>query len=98
MADKELVLDITELHVVSVTCTKCGQGTIFDLERVKPNPEAAKDVTYYLKFDCKCGESVGNEVDKGLTSLWSAYQSLKALHKQRVEIRVRPSLTQMTTF
>jgi predicted nucleic-acid-binding Zn-ribbon protein len=98
MAEKELVLDVKELHVVSVTCVKCRYGTIYDLEQVKPMPEAARSVTYYLKFECNCGESAANDVDKMLTSLWSAYQSLKSLNNQRIEFRTRLNTTQLTTF
>lgn len=98
MAEKELVLDVKELHVVSVRCAKCNYGMIYDLEQVKPSPQSGKNVTYYLKFDCNCGESAANEVDKMLTSLWSAYQNLKSLKSQRVEFRVRLNTTQMTTF
>jgi predicted nucleic-acid-binding Zn-ribbon protein len=90
MAEKELIFDVQELHVVSVTCKTCNYGAIFDLESVKPNPQAGTNVTFYLKFECNCGASAVNEVDKMLTSLWSAYQSLKSLTKQRVEFRVRP--------
>ena len=91
MAEKELVLDVKELHVVSVTCVKCRYGTIYDLEQVKPMPEAARSVTYYLKFECNCGESAANDVDKMLTSLWSAYQSL-CFFSMTATRRFRPSI------
>jgi hypothetical protein len=98
MAEKELVLDVTDLNVVSVTCTSCNYGTIFDLEKIKPNPEAGRSVASYLKFKCNCAESVGNEVDTELQTFWSTYQKLKSMPKQRVEFRVRPSLTKISTF
>jgi len=96
MAERELIFDVNELHVVSVTCKSCNYGTIFDLDSVKPNPQAGTNVTFYLKCKCNCGESAVNEVDKMLTMLWSAYQSLKSLKKQRVEFRVRPDFADKT--
>jgi DNA-directed RNA polymerase subunit RPC12/RpoP len=32
MSEQELVLNVKELHVLSLTCSECGHGTIFDFK------------------------------------------------------------------
>jgi uncharacterized ferredoxin-like protein len=32
MSEQELVFNVRELHVLSLTCSECGHGTIFDFK------------------------------------------------------------------
>ena len=32
MSEEELVFNVKELHVLSLTCSTCGHGTIFDFK------------------------------------------------------------------
>ena len=32
MSEQELVLNVKELHILSLTCSECGYGTIFDFQ------------------------------------------------------------------
>ena len=38
----------------------------FDLETIRPNPKEGMNVAAYMKFNCNCAESGGNEVDTSL--------------------------------
>ncbi len=33
MGERELILDVSELHILSVECSKCGVGIVFDVSK-----------------------------------------------------------------
>jgi hypothetical protein len=81
MSEQELVFNVKELHVLSLSCGTCGHGTIFDFE--------AKDYLERL-VSPKCGVC-NTELEVDLKEHLNAYRRFyESMSKcERIEFRVR---------
>jgi DNA-directed RNA polymerase subunit RPC12/RpoP len=81
MSEQELVLNVKELHVLSLACANCGHGTIFDFE--------TKD--YQEKMVSPKCAVCNTELEVDLSEQLNAYRCFyDSMSKcERVEFRVR---------
>jgi hypothetical protein len=81
MSEQELVFKVKELHVLSLTCSTCGHGTIFDF----------KDTHYLEKMVtpkcCVCMTELAVDLQEELKAYRCFYDSMSRC--ERVEFRVR---------
>jgi uncharacterized ferredoxin-like protein len=81
MSEQELVFKVKELHVLSLTCSECGHGTIFDF----------KDTHYLEKIVtpkcCVCMTELAVDLQEQLKAYRCFYDSMSRC--ERVEFRVR---------
>jgi uncharacterized ferredoxin-like protein len=81
MSEQELVFKVKELHVLSLTCSKCGHGTIFDF----------KDTHYLEKMVtpkcCVCLTEMAVDLQEQLKAYSCFYESMSRC--ERVEFRMR---------
>jgi uncharacterized ferredoxin-like protein len=81
MSEQELVFNVRELHVISLTCGNCGHGTIFDFE--------TKD---YLEKSVSpkcavCNTELEVDLQEQLNAYRGFYDSMSMC--ERIEFRVR---------
>lgn len=82
MIEKELVLSLSDLRCVAVTCEGCRQRLTLDLE--SPPPREANG--YPLPDRCRsCGQEYGDELVKGLQALQRAYVALLPVAEAETE-------------
>ena len=81
MSEQELVFKVKEIHVLSLTCSRCGHGTIFDFE----------DTHYLEKMVtpkcCVCMTELALDLQEQLKAYRCFYDSMSRC--ERVEFRVR---------
>jgi hypothetical protein len=81
MSEQELILNVKELHVLSVTCTECGRGTIFDFQ----NSDCLKTV---VSPRCGiCNAELAFDLQEQLKAYRRFYDSMSLV--DRIEFRVR---------
>jgi hypothetical protein len=81
MSEQELVLNVKELHVLSLACGNCGHGTIFDFE--------TKDYQEKLVSSrcAVCNTELEVDLKEQLNAYRCFYDSMSKC--ERVEFRVR---------
>ncbi|MGO9946869.1 MAG: hypothetical protein ACLPWG_08495 [Steroidobacteraceae bacterium] len=81
MSEQELVLNVKELHVLSLACGNCGHGTIFDFE--------TKDYQEKLVSPrcAVCNTELEVDLKEQLNAYRCFYDSMSKC--ERVEFRVR---------
>jgi hypothetical protein len=81
MSEHELVFHVKELHVISLTCSECGHGTIFDF---KSTDYLEKSVSPKCSI---CKTELEVDLQEQLKAYRGFYDSMSAC--ERVEFRVR---------
>jgi hypothetical protein len=81
MSEQELVFNVKELHVLSLTCSQCGHGTIFDF---KGSDYLEKMVSPVCSI---CKTELAVDLQEQLKAYRGFYDSMSAC--DRVEFRVR---------
>ena len=81
MSEQELVFNVRELHVLSLTCSQCGHGTIFDF---KSSDYLEKMVSPVCSI---CKTELAVDLQEQLKAYRGFYDSMSAC--ERVEFRVR---------
>jgi uncharacterized ferredoxin-like protein len=81
MSEQELVFNVKELHVLSLTCSQCGHGTIFDF---KSSNYLEKMVSPVCSI---CKTELAVDLRERVESLRGFYDTMSAC--ERVEFRVR---------
>lgn len=81
MSEQELVFNVKELNVLSLTCSQCGHGTIFDF---KSSDYLEKMVSPVCSI---CKTEVAVDLQEQLKAYRGFYDSMSAC--ERVEFRVR---------
>jgi len=83
MSEQELILNVKELHVLSLACANCGHGTIFDFE--------TKDyLEKMVSPKCAvCNDELATDLKDQLNAYRCFYESMSKC--ERVEFRVRLS-------
>ena len=81
MSEQELVLNVKELSVLSLTCSNCGHGTIFDF---KSSDYLEKMVSPFCSI---CKTELAVDLQEQLKAYRFFYDSMSAC--ERVEFRVR---------
>jgi hypothetical protein len=81
MSEQELVLNVKELHVLSLTCSECGHGTIFDF---KSSDYLEKSVPPKCSI---CKTELAVDLQEQLQAYRCFYDSMSACG--RIEFRVR---------
>lgn len=81
MSEQELVLNVKELHILSLTCSECGHGTIFDF---KCNDHLEKSVSSLCGI---CKKELAVDLQEQLKAYRCFYDSMSAC--ERIEFRVR---------
>jgi hypothetical protein len=81
MSEQELVLNVKELHVLSVTCSECGHGTIFDFQS---SDYLEKSVSPQCGV---CKRELAVNLRERLQAYRCFYDSMSAY--DRIEFRVR---------
>ena len=81
MSEQELVFNVKELHVISLTCSECGHGTIFDF---KSSDYLEKSVSPVCSI---CKTELMIDLQQQLKSYRCFYDSMSRC--ERVEFRVR---------
>jgi transcription elongation factor Elf1 len=81
MSEQELIFNVRELHVLSLRCSNCGHGTIFDFEN--------KDYKEILvsPICAVCGLELEVDLREQLNAYRGFYDSMSKF--DRVEFRVR---------
>lgn len=83
MSEQELVFNVKELHVISLTCVHCGHGIIFDF---KSSDYLEKLVSPRCSI---CKTELEVDLQEQLKAYRCFYDSMSAC--ERVEFRVRLS-------
>jgi uncharacterized ferredoxin-like protein len=83
MSEQELILNVKELHVLSLACGNCGHGTIFDF--------ATKDYLEKLVSPkcAVCNTELEVDLKEQLNAYRGFYDSMSKC--ERIEFRVRLS-------
>ena len=81
MSEQELIFNVKELHVISLTCSECGHGTIFDF---KSSDYLDKSVSPVCSI---CKTELMVDLQEQLKSYRCFYDSMSRC--ERVEFRVR---------
>src|SRR5580704_4221477 len=81
MSEQELVLNVKELHVLSLTCSHCGHGTIFDF---KSSDYLEKSVSPQCSV---CKTELAVDLQEQLKAYRCFYDSMSMC--ERLEFRVR---------
>ncbi len=81
MSEQELVFNVKELNVLSLTCSQCGHGTIFDF---KSSDYLEKMVSSVCSI---CKTELALDLQEQLKAYRGFYDSMSAC--ERVEFRVR---------
>jgi hypothetical protein len=81
MSEQELVFNVKELHVLSLTCAACGHGTIFDFQ----SSDYLEKMVSPLCAICKT--ELADDLKDQLNAYRGFYASMSAC--ERVEFRVR---------
>ena len=81
MSEQELVFSVKELHVLSLTCSECGHGTIFDF---KSSDYLEKMVAPMCSI---CKTELAVDLQEQLKAYRCFYDSMSLC--ERVEFRVR---------
>ncbi len=81
MSEQELVFNVKELHVISLTCAQCGHGTIFDF---KSSDYLETSVPSHCAI---CKTELMIDLQEQLKAYRCFYESMSAC--ERVEFRVR---------
>ena len=81
MSEQELVLNVKELHVLSLTCSHCGHGTIFDF---KSSDYLEKSVSPQCAI---CKTELAVDLQEQLKAYRCFYDCMSAC--ERLEFRVR---------
>jgi uncharacterized ferredoxin-like protein len=81
MSEQELVFNVKELNVLSLTCSQCGHGTIFDF---KSSDYLEKMVSPVCSI---CRTELAVDLQEQLKAYRGFYDSMSAC--ERVEFRVR---------
>ena len=81
MSEQELIFNVKELHVISLTCSECGHGTIFDF---KSSDYLEKSVSPVCSI---CKTELMIDLQEQLKSYRCFYDSMSRC--ERVEFRVR---------
>jgi uncharacterized ferredoxin-like protein len=81
MSEQEMILDVKELHVLSLTCSQCGHGTIFDF---KSSDYLEKMVSPTCSI---CKTELAVDLQEQLKAYRGFYDSMSACN--RVQFRVR---------
>src|ERR1700694_3184931 len=81
MSEQELVFNVKELHVITLTCSECGHGTIFDF---KSNDYLEKSVSPKC---CICNTELMVDLQEQLKAYRCFYDSMSRC--ERVEFRGR---------
>ena len=89
MSEQELIFNVKELHVLSLTCGQCGHGTTFDFE--------TKD---YLEKSVSpkcavCDTELEVDLKEQLNAYRCFYESMSKC--ERIEFRVRLKKPEATT-
>jgi hypothetical protein len=81
MSEQELVFNVKEVHVISLTCAECGHGTIFDFK----NSDYLENS---VSPECSvCQKELMIDLQEQMKSYRCFYESMSACG--RVEFRVR---------
>jgi uncharacterized ferredoxin-like protein len=81
MSEQELVFNVKELHVLSLTCGNCGHGTIFDFE----TPDYQEKL---ISPKCAvCNTELEVDLKEQLNAYRAFYESMSKC--ARIEFRVR---------
>jgi|SRR5580700_10730631 hypothetical protein len=81
MSEQELVFNIKELHVISLACSSCGHGTIFDFE-------TSDYLEKLISPRCAvCNTEMEVDLKEQLNAYRGFYESMSKC--KRVEFRVR---------
>jgi hypothetical protein len=81
MSEQELVFKVKELHVLSLTCSDCGHGTIFDFKR---SDYLAKSIASRCSI---CNTELMVDLQEQLKAYRCFYDSMS--NCERIEFRVR---------
>jgi uncharacterized ferredoxin-like protein len=81
MSEQELVFNVKELHVISLTCAHCGHGTIFDF---KSSDYLEQSVSPQCAI---CKTELAVDLQEQLKAYRCFYDSMSLC--ERVEFRVR---------
>jgi hypothetical protein len=81
MSEQELVLNVKELHILSLTCASCGHGTIFDFQ----SSDYLEKMVSPLCAICKT--ELASDLKDQLNAYRGFYESMSTC--ERVEFRVR---------
>jgi hypothetical protein len=81
MSEQELILNVKELHVLSLTCSHCGHGTIFDF---KSSDSLEKSVSPQCSI---CKTELAVDLWEQLKAYRCFYDSMSRC--ERLEFRVR---------
>jgi hypothetical protein len=81
MSEQELILNVKELHVLSLTCSHCGHGTIFDF---KSSDYLEKSVSPQCSI---CKAELGIDLQEQLKAYGRFYDSMSRC--EGLEFRVR---------
>jgi hypothetical protein len=81
MSEQELVFNVKELHVISLTCAHCGHGTIFDF---KSSDYLEKAVSPQCAI---CKTELAVDLQEQLKAYRCFYDSMSLC--ERIEFRVR---------
>jgi ribosome-associated translation inhibitor RaiA len=88
MSEQELVLNVKELSILSLTCSNCGHGTIFDF---KSSDYLEKMVSPFCSI---CKTELAVDLQEQLKAYRFFYDSMSAC--ERVEFRVRVNSPEAT--
>jgi hypothetical protein len=81
MSEQELVFNVKELHVISLTCSECGNGTIFDFN-------SSDYLENFVSPNCTvCKAELMVDLQKQLKAYHCFYDSMSRC--QQVKFRVR---------
>jgi hypothetical protein len=83
MSEQELVFNVKELHVLSLTCSECGHGTIFDFKSTDYLEKSVSPVCSICKTELMV------DLQEQLKSYRCFYDSMSRC--ERMEFRVRLS-------
>jgi hypothetical protein len=81
MSEQELVLNVKELHVLSLTCSHCGRGTIFDF---KSSDHLENSISPHCAI---CKTALGSDLQEQLKAYGRFYDSMSRC--EGLEFRVR---------
>jgi hypothetical protein len=83
MSAQELVFKVKELHVLSLACSKCGHGTLFDFKN-------SDYLERLLSSQCSiCNTALANDFQEQLKAYGGCYSCMAS--REGVEFRVRVS-------
>jgi uncharacterized ferredoxin-like protein len=81
MSEQELVFNVKELHVISLACSRCGHGTIFDFENTDYQEKL-------ISPKCAvCNTELEVDLKEQLNAYRCFYESMSKC--ARIEFRVR---------